>query len=722
MSIENKVSRAELSFGKNKLHVETGRIAKQAAGSVLVRVGDTVVLVSAAISQDIKEGQDFFPLTVDYRERTYAAGRIPGGFFKRETRPREKETLTSRLIDRAVRPLFPEGFRNAVQITAIVMSTDLVNDTDIPSIIGASLALSLSEAPFKGPIAALRVGLVNGQFIINPNYEEQKMSELDLVVAGNKNGVMMVEAGANEISEEKMQEAFKIAEKEINRSCDEQIAFYTSIAKKKMVFEAPVIDAELSKAVDAIARPKIREVVRTPEKTSREDAFSTIKKGIVTSFLEKYPEQKAEIGQVIEGILYEEARALILKDKVRTDGRKWDQIRPITCEVDILPRTHGSALFTRGQTQALATVTLGTPADKQVMDDLEGEYKERFMMHYNFPGFATGEAKPDRSPGRREIGHGALARRALLPLLPPEDDFPYTVRVVSDIMESNGSSSMASVCGGSLALFDAGVKLRSACAGIAMGLIIEGNDQAVLSDIMGLEDHLGDMDFKVAGTRKGITALQMDIKIEGISMAIVEKAIAQAKAGRMHILDLMEKALPQAKPDFSPHAPRMVMVQIPVEKIGALIGPGGKNIRKIIEDTGAQVDVDDDGKVYISGTDSAAVERATLSVQGSASEIEVGKTYTGKVTRIMEFGAFVEVLPGKEGLVHISQLAAERVAHVEDVVKEGETITVKCVEKDTQGRYNFSRKVLLVGDDAYTPGGRPPRPVGAGREGRKFRE
>lgn len=706
MGTENKVSRTELSFGSKKLQIETGRMAKQAAGSVLVRVGDTVVLVTATVSNEVKEGQDFFPLTVDYRERTYAAGRIPGGFFKRETRPREKETLTSRLIDRAVRPLFPEGFLNAVQVNALVLSTDQQNDTDIPSIVGASVALSLSQAPFRGPVAAVRVGLIDGKFVINPTFEEQKVSDLDLIIAGNKNGIMMVESGSNEISEEKILEGFRLAEKEILKSCEEQEAFTKSIAKAKMKFEPAAIDADLQKSVNDTARPKIHQVVRTPDKAQREDAFSVIKKEIVESFKDKYPEQGKVIAQIVEGILYEEARALILKDKVRADGRKWDQIRPITCETSVLPRTHGSALFTRGQTQALATVTLGTPADMQVMDDLEGEYKERFIMHYNFPGFATGEAKPDRSPGRREIGHGALARRGLLPLLPPQDDFPYTIRIVSDIFESNGSSSMASVCGGSLALYDAGVKTKAPCAGIAMGLIIEGSEQAVLSDILGMEDHLGDMDFKVAGTRNGITALQMDIKIEGISLAIVEKAVAQAKAGRFHILDIMNAAISAPKPDLSVHAPRMIMLQIPVDKIGALIGPGGKNIRRIIEDTGAQVDVDDDGKVYISGTDSAGVERAKQAVNGSAAEIEVGKTYTGRVTRVMEFGAFVEVLPGKEGLVHISQLAAERVAKVEDVVKEGDTLTVKCVEKDNQGRYNFSRKVLLVGDEAYTPGER----------------
>ncbi len=709
--------KSEISYGTKKLTLETGRIAKQAAGSVLVTIEGTVVLVTAAVAAEPKEGQDFFPLTVDYRERTYAAGRIPGGFFKRETKARDKETLTSRLIDRAIRPLFPEAFLNAVQVNAIVVSSDLVNDTDIPCMIGASAALSLSQLPFNGPISAIRVGMIDGKFVANPTYAEQAVSTLDLVVAGSKNAIMMVESGSNEISEEKMIEALEFAHAEIKKACIDQEKFVSGHAKEKMKVEAAPKDSALVAAVEAAAREKIKSTVRTPEKTARENAMGEIKSEIVKSLLPQFPDQQAAIGAVIEGILYEEARSLILKEKKRTDGRKWDQIRPISIETGVLPRTHGSALFTRGQTQALATVTLGSPEDRQVMDALEGEYKERFLLHYNFPGFATGEPKGDRGPGRREIGHGALARRSLVPLLPNADDFPYTIRVVSDIMESNGSSSMASVCGGSLSLFDAGVPMKAPCAGIAMGLIKEGDDYAVLSDIMGLEDHLGDMDFKVAGSSKGITALQMDIKIEGISIEIMKKAIAQAGLGRLHILGLMNKALETPRAELSAFAPKMVTVMIPKEKIGALIGPGGKNIRGIAETTGAEVNVDDDGRVTITGVGSESVDAAKAMVEGSVSEVEVGKIYKGKVTRLMNFGAFVEVLPGKEGLVHISQLDVKRVEKVEDIIKEGDSIEVKCVEIDSMGRVNLSRKAVLMPEGSAEDfiAARPPRPSGPNR-------
>ncbi len=701
---------SNISFGSKQLNVQTGHLAKQAGGSALISVGDTVILATATVSPDVKEGQDFFPLTVDYRERTYAAGRIPGGFFKRETRPREKEILTSRLVDRTIRPLFPEGFRNVVQINTIVLSCDQVNDTDIPSIIGASLALGLSSIPFTGPVAAVRVGQLNGNFVLNPTLAEQKESALDLVVAGNEKGILMVESGSNELSEEKILEALGLAQEEITRSCFEQSAFIKQYGKPKSDFVAPAKDAELVRLVEESAREKIRALVRIAEKAERESATSKMKSDTLAALAEKFPEQSAVINELIEEIMYHEARALILREKVRTDGRKWDQIRPITCQVKVLPRTHGSAVFTRGQTQALATVTLGTPDDKQVMDDLEGEYKERFLLHYNFPSFSTGETKPERSPGRREIGHGALARRALLPLLPAEESFPYTIRVVSDILESNGSSSMASVCGGSLALFDAGVPMKSPCSGIAMGLItgnLESNpdDFAILSDIMGMEDHLGDMDFKVAGTVNGITSLQMDLKVSGVSLAIMKRALEQARVGRLYILDKMQSYFGQPRIELSQFAPKMVITKIPVDKIGALIGPGGKNIRRIMELTLAQIDVEDDGKVFISGTDAPGVERAKGMVDAMVAEIEIGKTYTGKVTRLMNFGAFVEILPGKEGLVHISQLDIKRVEKVEDVVKEGDVITVKCVEIDMQGRVNLSRKALLPGGGDGEGGG-----------------
>ncbi|MBI2119513.1 MAG: polyribonucleotide nucleotidyltransferase [Elusimicrobia bacterium] len=690
----------KFKFGSQEILIETGRMAKQASGSVLVRVGETVLLVTATMDPKVKDQQDFFPLTVDYRERTYAAGKIPGGFFKRETRPREKEILISRLIDRSIRPLFPEGFMNAVQVNAILLSSDHVNDTDIPSIVGTSLALSLSNIPFNGPVAAVRIGRLKEQWVINPTIQEQEESSLDLVVAGSKKGLLMVESGSQELSEEKMLEALECAQNEIIAMCEAQSKFIAQYGEAKLEFVPPPHEPELVKAVNSAVRQKIKANVRISDKSQRENALAEIKKEMAASLAEQFPEQEKAIGAIIENILYEEARELILKEQVRTDGRKLDEIRPIFCEVGVLPRTHGSALFTRGQTQALATVTLGTADDKQIMDELDGEYKERFLLHYNFPGFATGETKPERSPGRREIGHGALARRSLLPLLPNEEDFPYTIRIVSDILESNGSSSMASVCGGSLALFDAGVPIKSPCAGIAMGLIVsKENEVAVLSDIMGLEDHLGDMDFKVAGTKDGITALQMDLKIEGVSIEVLKKAVHKAHAGRLFILEKMSLAIQTPRLDLSSHAPKMTVVKIPIEKIGALIGPGGKNIRGIIEKTGAEVSVEDDGRVFISGDDAQKVELARSWVEGSVSEVEVGKIYKGKVTRIMNFGAFVEVLPGKEGLVHISQLDTSRVEQVEDILKEGDEVTVKCIEIDTQGRVNLSRKVLLEGGE-----------------------
>ncbi len=707
-------TKIKIPFGTKELEIEVGRVAKQAAGSALVRIGETVLLVTATINPEIREGQDFFPLTVDYRERTYAAGKIPGGFFKREMRARDKEILISRLVDRSIRPLFPKGFKNAVQVNIILLSCDCDNDTEIPSIVGASAVISLSQIPFSGPLGAVRVGLIDGKFVLNPTLSEQKLSRMDLVVAGSPKGLMMIECGSSEIPEEKILEALEVAEKEIISLCEHQEKLVKGCGKDKIKFEAPVIDAGMLKAVEESVRPKIKELIRTPEKAKRENAFSEVKKGMIAMLSKSYPEQEIVIGEIIEEVLYVESRALVLNEKVRTDGRKWDQIRPITCEVGVLPRTHGSSLFTRGQTQALVTVTLGTSDDMQIMDELPGEYKERFMLHYNFPGFATGETKPERSPGRREIGHGALARKSLLPLLPSAELFPYSLRVVSEILESNGSSSMASVCGGSLALLDAGVPMKSPCAGIAMGLISDfkkesGTKYAILSDIMGMEDHLGDMDFKVAGTKDGVTALQMDVKIEGIPLELLREAVAQAKKGREFIMDKMNQLISQHRLELSIFAPKMTVVMIPVEKIGALIGPGGKNIRKIIEESKAEVNVDDDGKVSISSSDSAAVEKAKSMVESVVAEVEVGKVYKGKVTRLMSFGAFVEVLPGKEGLVHISQLDTARVEKVEDILKEGDEITVKCIEIDMQGRVNLSRKALLPGGEEEGGGESRPR-------------
>ncbi len=596
-----------------------------------------------------------------------------------------------------------------VQITSLALSSDGVNDTDIPAMLGASAALSVSDIPWGGPIGAVRVGRVEDRFVLNPTLEERAASTLELVVGGKKGAIMMVESGSHELSEELLLEALELAQKEIDRLCDFQMEFVKKIGKPKFEAPLPAENADLVKRVEDAARPKYKEAVRIAEKTAREKFIDGIKEKVQADLAEAFPEQSGVIGGVLDRIEYEEARRLILDDKRRTDGRGFEDVRPITCETGVLPRTHGSALFTRGQTQALATVTLGSPSDQQIMDELQGEYKEHFLMHYNFPGFSTGEPKPERGPGRREIGHGALARRALLPLLPPQEEFAYTIRIVSDIMESNGSSSMASVCGGSLALFDAGVPLQRPVAGIAMGLVKEGDRTAVLTDIMGMEDHLGDMDFKVAGTDAGVTALQMDIKIEGISIAIMKQALEQAKRGRMHILGIMSQALSAPRPDLSPYAPRMVVVQIPVDKIGALIGPGGKNIRRIIEESGASVDVEDDGKVYITSVDQTSMATAKGMVEELTAEVEVGKIYKGKVVRIMpRLGAFVEVMAGKDGLVHISQLDVQHVERVEDVVKVGDEIEVKCIEIDNQGRVNLSRKAVLK-PGSELEGGRPQR-------------
>jgi polyribonucleotide nucleotidyltransferase len=690
--VMNEKIEKSVDFAGKKMTVSTNLLAKQANGSCLVTTGDTTILINVVAANEPRLAADFLPLTVDYRERTFAAGKIPGGFFKREGRPRQNEILTSRLIDRTLRPLFPESWHNDTQITAIVLSTDMENDSDISSIIGASIALKLSDVPFHDVVGAVRIGRIEGKFIVNPTVSEQKLLDIDLVVSGTKDGLCMVEAGAHEVSEAELVEAIKLAHEEIKKICAFQETFN---GKKKKESAAIEVDPKLKKSVETLAGNKTADIVKIKEKKSREDAWSALKKEIVAKLETEYPEQEAVIKQLLEDSFYVEARRLIAEKNIRSDGRGLDDIRPIECLTSVLPRTHGSALFTRGQTQALVTVTLGNPKDMQIMDELLGEYKERFMLHYNFPGFATGEAKPERSPGRREIGHGALARRALLPLLPNGDDFPYALRVVSDILESNGSSSMASVCGGSLALFDAGVPLKASCAGIAMGLIKEGGKNIILTDIMGMEDHIGDMDFKVAGTRKGVTALQMDIKIKGLTAEIMTEALEKARVARLKILDLMEKALPEPKADLSTYAPRMVTVQIPQSKIGELIGPGGKNIRRIQEESKAEIQIEEDGRVFISSPLKDSVELAKQMVESLVCDVEVGKTYKGRVTRILNFGAFVEILPGKEGLVHISQLAEGHVKKVEDVVHEGDELTVKVMEIDSQGRVNLSRKAVL---------------------------
>jgi len=681
-----EIIKTSLMVAGKEISIESGNLAKQANGACVVRSGDTMVLVTAVASSTPKEGTDFMPLTVDYKERAYSTGRFPGGFFKREAKPKESEILVSRLIDRSIRPLFSEFWRNDTQIVAMVISHDGENPSDIISIIGASVALHLSNIPFEKDIASVRIGRINGAFVVNPTLKEREQSDLDLVVSGTEEALTMVEAGANELSEQEMLDALNLAKEEISKICKFIKALPT---KEKLPITEPVIDEALKAEVEAETLPKAQECVTIKEKTQREVTWATFKKEMQDKLAEKYPEQSALIDFVMEDIFYKEARKLVLTKNVRTDGRALTEIRPITCEVGYLPRAHGSAIFTRGQTQSLATVTLGSPEDKQVMDELTGEYKERFLLHYNFPGYATGEPKPERSPGRREIGHGNLARRGLKPVLPEEKDFPYAIRIVSDITESNGSSSMASVCGGCLALLDAGVPIKATCAGIAMGLMKEGDNYVILTDIMGMEDHLGDMDFKVVGTKKGITALQMDIKIDGLTTEIMAKALEQARVGRMEIIGKIEATLPQPRPELSKYAPRMVSFVIPQSKIGTVIGPGGKTIKGIQENTGVEISIEEDGTVFISSPNALAVETAKSMVEGLTAEVEVGKEYKGKVTRIMNFGAFVEILPGKEGLVHISKLSKKHVKKVEDVVSIGEEIVVKVDEIDKQGRINL---------------------------------
>jgi polyribonucleotide nucleotidyltransferase len=678
--------------GKNFV-IESGKVAKQANGSCTVRVGDTVVLVTAVTSKEPKQGIDFMPLTVDYRERAYAAGKIPGGFFKREAKPRESEILISRLIDRSIRPLFSEYWRNDTQISALVLSHDGENDSDLPSIIGASIALYTSNLPFVVPIASVRIGKINGKLVVNPTISEQELSSLDLVVSGTEEALTMVEAGAQELSEEEMLEALNLAKDTIKEIC----LFIKSLpTKEKMTVVDPIYNADLKRDIEDEAVSKAQEAVTIKEKDERDFFWSSFKKDISARMIEKYPQEESlAIGAILEDIFYKKARELVLNKRVRTDGRDLEEVRPITCEIDVLPRVHGSSLFTRGQTQALVTVTLGTPGDMQIMDELAEEYKERFMLHYNFPGFSTGEAKGERSTSRREIGHGNLARRALKAILPSDQDFGYTIRVVSDILESNGSSSMASVCGGSLALFNAGVPVKASCAGIAMGLIKEGNNYVILTDIMGMEDHLGDMDFKVAGTRNGITALQMDIKISGLTTEIMAQTLAQAKRGRFFILDKMDETISMPNNKLSNYAPRIATLMIPQNKIGELIGPGGKNIRKLQEENNVKIDIEETGKVFISGNGNIGVDTVKEHIESMTAEVEIGKIYKAKIVKIMAFGAFAEFLPGKEGLIHISQLEAGHTKKVEDVIKEGDEVKVKVTEIDRQGRINLSMKAVI---------------------------
>jgi polyribonucleotide nucleotidyltransferase len=687
----------DISVGGRTISIETGRLAKQADGAVVVRSGDTVVLVTACAASSPREGIDFLPLTVDYKENTYASGRIPGGFFKREGKPTEKEVLTCRLIDRPIRPLFPYGWRHETQIIGLVVSADAQNDSDVLAITGASAALALSTIPFTRTLAGVRVGLVDGEYVINPTFEQRRNSRLDLVVAGTSDGIVMVEAGSKEVGEEEMVQALDTAHKAIREIVAGIDALAKQAGKTKNTIEQKTIDAAFKKDVHGKAYEKLAAAMRIHDKLENYATVDKVLADLVTSYDETDAERRANAKSVFKDLKEQVMRDEALERGKRLDGRRFDEIRPITIEVGVLPRTHGSVVFTRGETQALVTATLGTADDQQKIETMDGEVWKRFMLHYNFPPFSVGEVGRMTGPGRREIGHGALAERSLFTMLPPEDTFPYTVRIVSDILESNGSSSMASVCGGSLAMMDAGVPLKSAVAGVAMGLVMdeESGKYAVLTDIAGAEDHYGDMDFKVAGTREGITALQMDIKVGGITMEVMRKALAQAKDGRLFILDKMEAALKTHRSDVSKHAPRIVTIKIPVDKIRDVIGPGGKMIRSIIERTGVKIDVEDNGTVNVASADEVSAAKAIAIIQELTATPELNKTYMGKVQRITDFGAFVEIMPGLDGLLHVSEIAHYRVKDVRDELKEGDQVMVKVINIDPSGKIRLSRKALL---------------------------
>ena len=686
-----------MDWAGRKLTVEIGQLAKQANGACLIRYGETAVLSTATASKEPKS-LSFFPLTVNYEERLYAVGKIPGGFIKREGRPSEKAILASRLIDRPIRPLFADGFRNEVQVISMVMSVDQDCSSEMAAMFGSSLALSVSNIPFEGPIAGVTVGRVDNEFIINPTVEQQEESDIHLVVAGTKDAINMVEAGAKEVPEDTMLEAIMFGHEEIKRLIAFQEEIVSQVGKEKMEVQLYEVDAELEAEVRAMAEEDIKKAVQVAEKHAREDAISEVKASVKAKFEEREELPEGTLQQV-EEIMYklvkEEVRRLITKEKVRPDGRKIDEIRPLSSEVGLLPRTHGSGLFTRGQTQALSICTLGALGDVQILDGLGIEESKRFMHHYNFPQFSVGETGPIRGPGRREIGHGALGERALEPVIPSEKDFPYTIRLVSEVLESNGSTSQASICGSTLAMMDAGVPIKAPVAGIAMGLVKSGDDYTVLTDIQGMEDHLGDMDFKVAGTRKGVTALQMDIKIEGLSREILEEALTQAQKGRMQILDHMMQTISEPRTKLSQYAPKILTMNINPDKIRDVIGPSGKQINKIIEETGVKIDIEQDGTVFIASPDMEMNQKAKKIIEDIVREVEVGQMYLGKVKRIEKFGAFVEIFQGKDGLVHISELAEERVGKVEDVVSIGDELLVKVTEIDKQGRVNLSRKAVL---------------------------
>jgi polyribonucleotide nucleotidyltransferase len=692
--------RIELDFHGRRLIVETGKVAKQAGGAAWIEYGETVVLVTATASRSPREGIDFFPLTCDYQEKTFAAGKIPGGFFKREGRPAEKEILTSRLLDRPIRPLFPKGFNCETQVVATVLSHDKENDPDVIAMLGASVALTLSDIPFNGPIAAVRMGRIGGKLVVNPTTSQIPDSELNLIVAAGKDAIVMVEGGARILPESVLLEALFGAHDAVQPLIALQEQLRAKVGKTKRTVVPPSVDEALAAAVKELAAPRLKAALAKTVKQERYAALDAVQEEAIASLGGGDADKTKQVKQLVDKVTKHVVREQIIREKKRLDGRGLADIRAISCEVEVLPRTHGSALFTRGETQALVTTTLGTSSDEQKVDALIGEYYRKFMLHYNFPPYSTGETKFLRGPGRREIGHGALAERALLPVLPDEAAFPYTIRIVSEVLESNGSSSMATVCGGSLSLMQAGVPVKAPVAGVAMGLIKEGEEVRVLSDILGDEDHLGDMDFKVTGTSEGVTAVQMDIKIGGVNRDVMSQALEQARQGRLHILGKMAEAIDKPRADLSLHAPRIVTIKIKQDRIRDLIGPGGKTIRGIVDQTGCKIDVSDDGTVLVASSDGDAMQKALEIIRGLTAEAEVGRIYRGTVRRVVDFGAFVEIMPGTDGLVHISQLANERVRQVTDVVREGDVIDVKVLEVDRSGKIRLSRKDALKPEGA----------------------
>ncbi len=707
-------SKVELEVGGRTLTIETGKLAKQANGAVTVRYGDSMVISTVCAQKEPRTGFNFFPLTVEYREKQYAAGKIPGGFFKREGRPSEREILSARIIDRPIRPLFPDDFMGETQCVSYVISHDQKNDTDVLALIGTSAAIAVSDVPISKTVAAVRVGRIDGQLIVNPTIEQLDDCDLKITIAGSDEGITMVEGGATEVSEEDVIAALQFGHEYIRQIVAKIDELKVSCGKEKFEYVPVAVSEELSRRVTEIVGARLDEQNHVADKDTRKKAKQAIEDEVLEALAEEFPDSEQEIKDVIHNLDAASMRSMILREKKRIDGRGVDDIRDITCEPGLLPRTHGSALFTRGQTQALVAVTLGTKIDEQRLDDLDGESTKSYMLHYNFPPFCTGEAKPIRGTSRREIGHGNLAERALQPVIPNETSFPYTVRIVSDIMESNGSSSMASVCGGSLALMDAGVPIKTSVAGIAMGLIKSEDDVVILTDILGDEDHFGDMDFKVAGTREGITAIQMDIKISGLDIETMRQALQKANNARIRILDIMDATLPKHRDQLSEYAPRIITIRINPAKIGDVIGPGGKIIRGIVEETGAKIDIDDDGTVLIASTDGEAGRAALARIEAIVEEPELNKVYNGIVRRITDFGAFVEILPGTDGLVHISELAVERVAKVEDICKVGDRMEVKVINIDADGRVRLSRRALLT--DEPPP---PPRPRNGGGNNRR---